>query len=272
MAIHPTAIIDRHAEIDPTADIGPFVTIEGHVKVGPGTKVYPNAYLAGWTEIGANCQIHPGAVVGHLPQDFHFGGERSYCRVGDGTIVREFASIHRGTQPDSWTTVGRDCFIMGYAHIGHNCELGTGVKLYNCSALSGHVIVGDNAIISGYSLVHQFARIGTLVMVGGGSRMGKDVPPFFMALGESECVGYNAIGLRRSGRFSAEEIAEVKEAYRTLYRTGVNFSKAVEELAHKVRTATGRTILDFVRSPSKRGLVGGPHKGTALTNDASDDS
>jgi len=263
MPIHPTAIIDKNAEIDPAADIGPYVTIEGHVKVGAGTKVYPNAYLSGWTEIGANCQIHPGAVVGHLPQDFHFGGERSYCRVGDGTIVREFASIHRGTQPESWTIIGRDCFLLGYCHVGHNCVLGEGVKVYNSTAVAGHVEVGDFAIISGYCLVHQFVRIGGYVMAGGGTRITKDTPPYFMVLGESECIGYNSVGLRRSGKFTPAEILEVKEAYRTLYRSGMTFTKAVEALAEKVQTKTGKAILDFIRSPSKRGIIGPPRHAEA---------
>lgn len=267
MPIHSSAVIDPKAEIDPSADIGPHVTIEGPVKVGPRTKVYCNAYLSGWTEIGAGCQIHPGAVVGHLPQDFHFSGERSFCRIGDGTIIREFASIHRGTQPESWTTVGRECFILGYSHIGHNCELGDGVKLYNCAALSGHVIVGDNAIISGYSLTHQFVRIGAYVMVGGGTRLGKDVPPYFTAVGESECVGYNSIGLRRSGKFTPEEVAEVKTAYRTLYRSGLTFQKAVDELSAGARTRTARAIVDFIRGPGKRGIIGPPRPGGSAYSD-----
>lgn len=256
MPVHPTAIIDSQAEIDATAEIGPHVVIEGHVRIGPQTRVYPNAYISGWTEIGAKCEIHPNAVVGHLPQDFHFGGERSYCRIGDGTIIRESASIHRGTQPESWTSIGKNCFILGFSHIGHNCILADGVKLYNGAALSGHVEVGENAIISGYSLTHQFVRIGDYVMVGGGTRLTKDVPPYFSVIGESECYGYNSIGLRRSGRFSSEEIAEVKLAYRTLYRSGRLFSDAVAELAGMVKTSTGRRIVEFVRAPSKRGIIG----------------
>src|SRR5262245_61011695 len=163
MPIHPTAVIDPKAKIAKSADIGPYVIVEGPVEIGEDVKLYPPVYLSGWTQIGDRCVIHPGAVVGHLPQDFHYSGERSYCRIGSGTIIREFASIHRGTQPESWTILGENCFILGYAHIGHNCELGRGVKLYNCAALSGHVIVGDNAIISGYSLIHQFVRIGAMV-------------------------------------------------------------------------------------------------------------
>lgn len=257
MPIHPTAIIDPQATVPASCDIGPHSVIEGPVKLGERVKIYPNAYISGWTEIGDDCQIHPGAVVGHLPQDFHFTGERSYCRIGKGTIVREFASIHRGTQPESWTILGDNCFILGYAHIGHNCEVGNGVKLYNCSVLSGHVVAGDNAIISGYSLVHQFARIGEFAMIGGGARVVKDIPPYMKALYESQCAGHNAIGLRRSGLFTKEEIHEARESYKTLYRSGLPFRKAVEQLATQAHTRTGKRLVEFCQSPSKLGIAGG---------------
>lgn len=255
MPIHPSAHVDKLAEIAATADIGPNVVVEGYVRIGDETKVYANAYLSGWTKIGARCQIHPGAVVGHLPQDFHFGGHRSFCEIGDDTIIREFASIHRGTQPESTTVVGRGCFLMAYCHIGHNCVIGDGAKIYNCAALSGHVEVGANAIVSGYSLVHQFVRIGELVMIGGGGRIGMDVPPFMMALGESQIVGLNIIGMRRAG-FSAEERLSVKQAHRILYRSSSTFQKAVEELRAAANTPAVRRIVEFLDGPSKRGFCG----------------
>jgi UDP-N-acetylglucosamine acyltransferase len=263
MAIHPTAIIDPQAQIAASAEIGPYVTIQGPVKIGEHVKVYPNAYLAGWTEIGDRCEIHPGAVVGHLPQDFHYQGERSYCKIGAGTIIREFASIHRGTQPESRTVIGENCFILGYAHVGHNCTLGNGVKVYNCAALSGHVTVEDNAIVSGYSLIHQFARIGEYVMIGGGTRLAKDVPPYMKAVHESECVGHNSLGVRRSGQFSREEILEVREAYRLLFRSGLPFRKAVARFTEQAKTRTGRRILDFINADSKLGIIGGRHRASA---------
>jgi UDP-N-acetylglucosamine acyltransferase len=241
------------------------VVIEGPVKLGENVKIFPNAYLSGWTEIGDRVEIHPGAVVGHFPQDFHFSGERSYCRIGAGTIIREFSSIHRGTQPESWTIVGENCFILGYAHIGHNCELGNGVKLYNCGALAGHVVVGENSIIGGYGLVHQFARIGEHVMIGGGTRVTKDIPPFMKALHESKCVGYNSIGLRRSGKFTNEEIDEVREAYKILFHSELPFRAAVDKFAAQIKTRTGRRIVDFVRSESKLGIASGK-RGVAFTD------
>lgn len=257
MPIHASAQIDRQAEIDPAADIGPNVVVDGPVRIGAGTKVYPNAYISGWTTIGANCQIHPGAIVGHLPQDFHFSGERTFCEVGDGTIIREFASVHRGTQPESKTIVGNNCFLMAYSHVGHNCDIRDGAKIYNCAALSGHVEVGANAIVSGYSLLHQFIRVGELAMIGGGSRIGMDVLPFMMVMGESECIGINAIGMRRAG-YSAEERTAVKEAYRTLYRSPQTFRKACETLRGQAQTACTKRIVEFVSVASKRGFCGPP--------------
>jgi UDP-N-acetylglucosamine acyltransferase len=260
MAIHPAAVVDPQAEIDASVDIGPHAVIEGPVTIGANTRVYPNAYISGRTTIGRNCQIHPGALIGHVPQDFHFKECPSYCVIGDGTIVREFVSIHRGTQPESSTVIGRDCFIMGYSHIGHNCTLGDGVKFYNMAAASGHVDIGSFAIISGYTVIHQFVRIGPYAIIGGLSRIGMDVPPYFTCIRETECIGINAIGMRRN-QFSPEQILDAKEAYRILYRSGTVFSKAVDALAGVVKTDVGRQILEFVRNPGRRGIAGGPsHK------------
>ncbi|MBN1344501.1 MAG: acyl-ACP--UDP-N-acetylglucosamine O-acyltransferase [Phycisphaerae bacterium] len=259
MAIHPAAVIDAKAELDSTVEVGPHAVIEGPVRIGANTRIYANAYISGWTTIGAKCEIHPGAVVGHLPQDFHFEDCRSYCEVGDGTIIREFSSVHRGTQPESSTVIGKGCFIMGYSHIGHNCVLADGVKFYNMAAASGHVEIGRNAIVSGYTVIHQFVRIGEYCMIGGLSRIGMDVPPFFTCLREGECIGINAIGMRRSG-FEADQIGDAKNAYRVLYRSGTTFRKAVEALAGVVSTDVGRRILEFVRSESKRGFTCGPRQ------------
>lgn len=260
MSIHPTAVIDSKAQIDPSAMIGAYAIIEGEVHIGPGAVVYPQAYISGWVEIGAKCQIHPGAVIGHVPQDFHFDGSRSYCKIGEGTIVREHASIHRGTQPESSTIVGRNCFIMGYSHIGHNCEVGDDVKIANMAALSGHAVVGQGAFVSGYSLIHQFARIGEYAMIAGGTRLSMDAPPFFLCAHESECLAVNVIGLRRAG-FTKEEIQELRSAYRTLYRSGKTFRAAVEELAATVQTPAGKRLVEFVSVKSKRGIAGGPAQG-----------
>jgi UDP-N-acetylglucosamine acyltransferase len=257
MPIHPTAIVDSKAQVDSTASIGAYAILEGEVSIGPNTIIYPQAYISGWVEIGANCQIHPGAVVGHVPQDFHFDGSRSFCRIGDGTIIREHASIHRGSQPESETVIGKNCLIMGYSHVGHNCVVGDNVKIANMTALSGHAVVGSSAFISGYCLIHQFARIGEYAMIGGGSRITMDAPPFFMCLHENECVGVNAVGIRRAN-FTHQEIAELRQAYRLLYRSGKTFRMAAEELSCTVQTAVGKRLAEFISARTPRGICGCP--------------
>ncbi len=257
MGIHQTAIVDRAAEIDATAEVGPYVVIEGPVHVGARTRIAPFSYLTGWTEIGEDCEIHPHAVLGHAPQDFRYKGERSYCRIGAGTVIREHASVHRGTQPESGTTIGRNCLLMVGAHVGHNCEIGDGVKLYNNSAIGGHVTIGDFAHVSAGGLIHQFCRIGAYAFVAAASRMTQDLPPFMMCAWDSTCVGYNATGLRRSGVFTPQEISEVRVAYRTLFRSRSAFQSSVEKLRSLVKHRTGQAILEFVTAPSKQGVIRG---------------
>ena len=257
MPIHPTAVVDRQAEVDPTADIGPFAIIEGRVRIGPRTRVYPHAFLTGWTEIGADCQIHPGAVVGHIPQDLAYSGAETYCRIGNGTIIREGASVHRGTDPGSETVVGERCFIMANAHVAHNCRLGNDVKLVNAALLGGHVHIGHGAFIAGGAGIHQFVRIGDLAMIGGNSSISMDVPPYLTAVRLGYCVGPNSVGLRRAG-FTVEQRNEVKRVYHTLYRSALPFHEAVETLAGTVATDAGRHMLEFLRAPSRRGIAGGP--------------
>jgi UDP-N-acetylglucosamine acyltransferase len=258
MPIHPTAIIDSRAEVHPTAEIGPYVIIDGPVRIGPGTRVYPHAYLTGWTEIGANCQIHPYAVIGHLPQDLAYDGQESYCRIGDENVIREGVSIHRGTAPGSATVVGKRCFLMGYSHIGHNCHVGDEVKLANGALLAGHVHVGNGAFISGNVVIHQFCRVGELVMIRGGAACGMDLPPYFLFDDFGLCAAINTVGLRRAG-FTAEQRRDVQHAFRTLYHSGMTFRKAVDELARTAITDAGRKIVEFLQAPSKRGITGCAH-------------
>ncbi len=255
MPIHTTAIIDERAEIHDTADIGPYVVIDGQVRVGARTRVSPYAYLSGWTEIGEDCEIHPGAVVGHPPQDLAYSGAETYCRIGNGTILREGVSVHRGTDPGTATVIGERCFLMGTAHVGHNCVVGDDVKIANGAMLGGHVSVGRGTFLGGNAGVHQFVRIGDLAMIAGMARVVMDVPPYCMTDAEGKCGGVNAVGMRR-GDFSREERDDVKRALRILYRSGLAFGDAVERLSGDVETEAGRRVLEFVRTPGRRGIVG----------------
>jgi UDP-N-acetylglucosamine acyltransferase len=261
MPIHPTAIVDSKAEIDSTADIGPYVIIEGPVRIGAGTRVRSHAHLSGWTRIGERCDIHPFAVIGHLPQDFHHGGERSYCTIGNDVVIREGSTVHRGTQAESETIIGDGCFLLCYAHIAHNCRLGRGVKVYPYCAVAGHVEVGDDAILSGGVLIHQFVRIGSLAFAAAGAMIGMDVPPFLTVCDRNWVIQHNVVGMRRAG-YSREEILEIRQAFRTLYRSGLTFRKAAERLGPAVQTRAGRMLLDFISVESQRGYCpGGARRG-----------
>lgn len=257
MSIHPTAIIDAQADLDPSVDVGPYAVIEGPVRIGPGTKVLAHAYLTGWTTIGANCEVHPFAVIGAPPQDLKYHGAESYVRVGDETILREGVSVHRGTEPGSSTVVGARCFLMGYSHVAHNCRLDDDVKLANGVMLAGWVEVGANVFMGGGAGVHQFTRIGELCVVRGNAEISCDVPPFFMAVQGSTVLGLNLVGLRRAG-FSGAEIEEIKQAYKLLYRSGLPFRKAVAMVAERVTSPPGHRLVEFLRAPSKRGFAHGP--------------
>lgn len=269
MPIHPTAIVDPSAEIDPTADIGAYAVVEPNVRIGPRVRLYAHTYISSYATLGADCQIHPFAIVGHLPQDLKFTGEPSYTEVGEGTIVREHTSIHRGTTPGSKTVVGRRCFIMSAGHVGHNCTVGDDVIMASGAVLGGHVDVGNRAFISGNVAVHQFVRVGELCMVAGVIALIQDAPPF-MTVGRPPYVaGPNVIGLRRAG-LSREERQEIRHCYRLVYRSGVPLSKAIAQLGDHIRTEPGRRLLEFLQAPSKRGLLRARRRATA--SDANEDA
>ena len=253
MPIHSSAIIDSTAQIDSTAIIGPYCVVNGAVRIGPRTAVGPFVQILGHTEIGSDCQIHAGAVVGDVPQDRSFTGDISNCRIGDGTILREHVTVHRGSAPGSATVIGQRCLVMAGAHIGHNCQIQDEAIIVNGALLGGYVEVGRKAMLSGNVGVHQFVRIGELAMIGGLTMVTQDVPPYFMMDNRGLCVGINRVGLRRSG-LSTEECEEAKAAYRILCRTPGSLSQAISKLEAMVQTSTGRRILEFVSATSKRGI------------------
>jgi UDP-N-acetylglucosamine acyltransferase len=258
MAIHPTAIVDRRAELDPSAEVGAYAIIEGDVQIGAETRIAPHVLIGTGTRIGQRCRIHSFAAVGDLPQDLKFDGSRTYVSIGDETVIREHASVQRGSTPESTTVVGRRCYIMSTGHVGHNCTLGDDVVLVNGALLAGHVTVESRATLGGNAAVHQFARIGELAMVGGLTRIIRDVPPFMIA-GPYGVVGPNSVGMRRAG-FSPAERQEIRECYRVLYRSQRLFRDAVECVAEQVRTEPGRRLVAFLRGPSKRGFQGSPRR------------
>jgi UDP-N-acetylglucosamine acyltransferase len=249
MPIHPTAIVSSKAELDPSVSVGPFAIIEDHVRIAAGTTVGPHAYLAGHTEIGRDNEIHVGAVIGHVPQDRKFDKScRSYLRIGDRNIFREYSNVHRGTEPETYTTIGSDNLVMGMAHIGHNCVIGSNVVICNCALVAGHAHVHDKAFISGGVLVHQFVHVGRMVMMSGGARISLDAPPFMIIAERNELHALNIVGLKRAGT-SAEAMKELKELYRLFFRSGLNLSQAIKEADDNKGFSTPEALefLDFVR-------------------------
>jgi UDP-N-acetylglucosamine acyltransferase len=253
--IHPTAIVERGAELGPGVEIGPYSYVGPHVVLGPGCTVGLHVILEGWTSIGPRCQIHHGAVIGNIPQDLKFRGVPSKVVVGADTTIREYATIHAATEEGEATIVGDRVLLMAYTHIAHNCRLGSSVILANAVNLAGHVRVDDYAIVGGLTPVHQFVAIGAHSFIGGGSRVPQDVPPFVKAAGNPlRACGLNSVGMERRG-IPAEVRLELKRAYRILYRSQLNVSRALDRILAELKPYPEvHEFVEFVRS-SERGIV-----------------
>jgi UDP-N-acetylglucosamine acyltransferase len=253
----PLAYVHPEAQIADNVVIEPFVSIDKDVVIGEGTRIGSNATIFPGTRIGKNCRIFPGAVIGAVPQDLKFRGEYTTVEIGDGTTIREFVTVNRGTAARGKTTVGNGCLIMAYVHIAHDCSVGNNVILVNNTQLAGEVIVDDWAIISGMTAIHQFCHIGSHVMISGGSLVRKDVPPFIKAGREPlSYVGINSIGLRRRN-YNNDKIREIQDIYRYIYQKGLNTAQAVEIIEAEMPATPERDeILLFVKD-SKRGIIRG---------------
>ncbi|MFH1380639.1 MAG: acyl-ACP--UDP-N-acetylglucosamine O-acyltransferase [Candidatus Omnitrophota bacterium] len=252
MNIHPTAIIGKRAKIDPSVSIGPYAIIEDDVKINKNVKVFAHAYICNGTQIDEDTQIHMGAVIGHLPQDIAFSGKISYTKIGKRNIIREYTTIHRGTKEETATEIGDDNFLMALSHVGHNCKLGNKVILANGALLAGYVNVEDEVFVSGNVVVHQFCRIGRLAMIGGFSGVNKDVPPYMTVRGASTIRAVNLVGLRRAG-FNNSLIKEIKEAFKLLYRSGLNTKQALEKILLEKKGKEITHLVNFIKE-SKRGI------------------
>jgi UDP-N-acetylglucosamine acyltransferase len=250
--IHPTAIIHPTAKLDSTVRVGPYAIIDEGVEIGPHSVIGPHAYLTGLTTIGAHNRIFAGCVLGEAPQDLKYQGTPTRLRIGDHNVFREYVTVHRSTKAGEETVLGSHNFLMAQCHVAHNCQIGNGVIIANGALLGGHVSVADRAFISGNCLVHQFVRIGTLVLMQGGSRVSKDLPPYTVAREGNGICGLNMVGLRRAG-FTPAERLELKELYRVLFREGINLRTAVAAAQAKFSSAPAKIMLDFLAA-SKRGV------------------
>jgi len=253
--IHPTAIVHPNANIAATAEIGPFCIVGEHVAIGAGSKLLAQVVVNGHTTIGEETIVHPFASLGASSQDRKASDEIAYTVIGDRTVIREYASVHRATGEGEVTSIGNDCLLLAYVHVAHNCRVGNGVTMSNLAQLAGHVTVDDYAGIGGMAGIHQFVRIGAYSFVGGYTKMVRDLPPYFLAEGNpAEVYGLNSPGLRRHA-FSADVLSDLKDAYKTIYRSDRNISQAVSSLKETVKTDAGRAVLAFVEAESPRGIM-----------------
>jgi UDP-N-acetylglucosamine acyltransferase len=253
--IHSSAIVSPDAEIGSDVEIGAFAIIGEGCTIGAGSVIAPRATLERNVTLGSSVNVGIGTVLGGAPQDLKYAGEETTVEIDDGTVIREYATINRGTAHSFKTTVGKNCLLMSYVHIGHDCRIGNNVILSNVVQLAGHVAIEDRAIISGMSAVHQFARIGRHSFIGGMSRVSKDIPPFLKAVGNPvKLYGLNTVGLQRSGMDEAT-IRELKRAYRMLFRSDLNVTQAIERAQNELEPLPEvKELIRFVEA-SERGVV-----------------
>jgi UDP-N-acetylglucosamine acyltransferase len=254
--VHPSAIIERGAELGAGVSVGPFTVVGPKVVIGEGSSIGSHVVLDGRLRIGRNNRIAHFCSIGGPPQDKKYKGEDTGVEIGDGNTIHEYTTINRGTAQDSgMTRVGSDNWIMAYVHFAHDCQVGSHTVFANCAQIAGHVSVGDWVILGGFTTVHQFVHIGAHAFTSMGAYVAQDLPPFVTAAGNmARPFGVNSAGLRRRG-FSAEDIAALKRAYRTLYRSGLGLEEARRELEAQARSCGHvRELLDFL-SKSTRGII-----------------
>jgi len=254
--IHPTAIIDPSAQLDSSVEVGAYSIIGPNVRIDVGTRISGHVSINGCTTIGKNNQIFQFSSLGEVPQDKKYRDEPTLLEIGDNNTIREFCTFNRGTIQDKGTTkIGNDNWIMAYVHIAHDCQVGNNTIFANNSSLAGHVDVYDYAILGGFTLIHQFCKIGSHVITAVGSVIFKDIPPYVTAAGyDAKPHGINAEGLKRRG-FSPESILQIKRAYKTLYRKGLSLDEArTELLAMQSETPEITLLTDFLNA-STRGII-----------------
>ncbi len=253
--IHPTAIVHEKAELGERVTIGPYSVIGENVTIGDDCWIGTHVLLSGETTLGARNRIYHAAAIGNVCQDLKYRGERTFVRIGDDNVIREYVTINSATGEGESTVVGNHTLLMAYVHIAHNCIVGDHVILVNAVNLAGHVHIHEWAEIGGVTPVHQFVRVGKHAFVGGGSRIPQDIPPYVKVAGNPAAIaGINSVGLRRRG-FTLEQRAIIKKAYLILYRSHLNVTQAVERIRAALPwTPEVETFVDFVEH-SERGII-----------------
>lgn len=257
--IHPLATVHPNAKLGENVEVGPYAYIEEHVEIGDGSKILPHATIFNYVKMGKNCTVFPGAVVGAVPQDLKFDGEVTYVEIGDNVNIRECATINRGTKASGRgvTKIGSNVLLMSYTHVAHDCTVGNNCILVSYVGIAGETDVDDWATIGGSTVAHQFSRIGKHAMVGGGSKINKDVPPYVLCGREPlTYAGVNIVGLRRRG-FTNDQIYSIKNMYEIIYSSGLNTTDALARIEAEFPQSEERdTIVTFIRN-SKRGIIKG---------------
>ena len=252
--VHPTALVDPSAELAPGVVVGPYSIIGPNVRLGARTRIGSHVLIERDTTVGEECTIHQGAVLGTDPQDLKYMGEPTILVVGDRTVIREYATLNRGTIASGVTRVGSDCMLMAYTHVAHDCHLGNHVILSNAVNMAGHVAIGDWAIVGGLTPIHQFVRIGAHAFVGGATRVAKDVPPYVKVAGSPmELYGLNSVGLARRG-FPEEVRRELKRAYRLFFASNHNVAQALARAREELRALPEVEVFLTFFENSERGV------------------
>lgn len=253
--VHPSALVDPSAELGPGVEVGPFTVIGPGVEIGEETEIGSNVLMERNTVVGSACRIFHGAVLGTDPQDLKYRGEDTQLRVGDRTVVREYATLNRGTDATGVTVVGSDCLLMAYSHVAHDCRLGNHVVIANAVQMAGHVTIEDWVTVGGGSVIHQFVHLGAHAFIGGGSRVPQDVPPYCRSAGnDPKLYGLNSVGLKRRG-FAETTRSALKQAYRLLFQSGLNVTQGLDRVEKEVKGVPEVDhLVAFIRA-SKRGIT-----------------
>jgi UDP-N-acetylglucosamine acyltransferase len=269
-AVHPSALVDPHARLGARVRIGAYTVVGPDVVLGDDVELGHHVVLEGRVELAGGVRVGHGGVLGGMPQDLKFKeGTPSGVRIGSGTVLREYVTIHRATTPEGWTEVGRDCLIMGLAHVAHDGRVGDGVIVINYAGITGHCHIGDGATVGGMVGMVPFTRIGAGAYVGGMAKLTADVPPYMLVEGQPAVArAVNVIGLRRAGMVAAERRV-LQDAYRLLYRSGLTPPRAVERMREELPACPPLlTLLDFIAGATRHGICKGPHAARESADDA----
>ena len=253
--IHPTALVSGEAILGNDVEIGPFAIVGEGCEIGDGCVIGARTTLERHVKLGPGVKLGIGVSLGGEPQDSKYRGDVTTVEIGEGTVIRDYSTINRGTTQSYKTTVGKHCFLMTYVHLGHDCHVGDHVVIANGSQFAGHVTIEDRANISGLTAVHQFVRIGKFAFIGGCSRVPKDIPPYIKAVGNPvKLYGLNTVGLQRNG-FPEDVLRELKRAYRLFFRSELNVSQALDKAAHELHMYPEVEELVAFVANSSRGIV-----------------